>query len=93
MTEFRDDLKKLYRIAGCDGQQVAFLLTDNQIASEGFLEDINNMLNSGAVPGAQPSRQMEIIKCTSDNSCCQVREMEPPTLTILSSQQSSIRAY
>ena len=28
-----------------------FLLTDNQITNEGLLEDVNNLLNSGEVPG------------------------------------------
>ena len=43
--------QKLYRSAGIDGQPVVFLLTDNQITNEGLLEDVNNLLNSGEVPG------------------------------------------
>ncbi|GFR44385.1 hypothetical protein Agub_g5605 [Astrephomene gubernaculifera] len=50
-NEFREDLKKLYRTAGIDGEPVVFLFSDTQIVSESFLEDINNMLNSGEVPG------------------------------------------
>ncbi|KAJ3032226.1 Dynein heavy chain 6, axonemal [Rhizophlyctis rosea] len=49
-TEWREDLKKLYRIAGVDGKNIVFLLSDTQIKSETFLEDINNVLNSGEVP-------------------------------------------
>ncbi|KAK9823491.1 hypothetical protein WJX72_003121 [[Myrmecia] bisecta] len=49
--EFREDLKKLYHTAGIEGTAVVFLLTDTQIVDESFLEDINNMLNSGEVPG------------------------------------------
>lgn len=37
--------------AGIDGEPVVFLFSDTQIVQEGFLEDINNMLNSGEVPG------------------------------------------
>jgi hypothetical protein len=35
------------RTAGVDGEPVVFLFSDTQIVQEGFLEDINNMLNSG----------------------------------------------
>lgn len=44
-------LQKLYRLAGLEGKQVVFLLTDTQITHESFLEDVNNLLNSGEVPG------------------------------------------
>ncbi|KAG1679671.1 hypothetical protein FOA52_006190 [Chlamydomonas sp. UWO 241] len=50
-NEFREDLKKLYHTAGITGEPVVFLFSDTQIVNEGFLEDINNMLNSGEVPG------------------------------------------
>ena len=30
---------------------MVFLLTDSHIVNEGFLEDVNNLLNSGEVPG------------------------------------------
>lgn len=50
-NEFREDLKKLYKTAGIDGEPVVFLFSDSQIVNESFLEDINNMLNSGEVPG------------------------------------------
>ena len=36
--------------AGVDGEKTCFALTDNQIVSEGFLEDINNLLNTGDIP-------------------------------------------
>ncbi|KAJ3281611.1 Dynein heavy chain 6, axonemal [Borealophlyctis nickersoniae] len=49
-TEWREDLKKLYRIAGMEGKNTVFLLSDTQIKSETFLEDVNNVLNSGEVP-------------------------------------------
>ncbi|CAI9733108.1 dynein heavy chain 6, axonemal-like isoform X2 [Octopus vulgaris] len=47
---FRDDLKKLYELAGCKSENIVFLFNDTQIVMEEFLEDINNMLNSGEVP-------------------------------------------
>ncbi|XP_052828987.1 dynein axonemal heavy chain 6-like [Octopus bimaculoides] len=47
---FREDLKKLYELAGCKNENIVFLFNDTQIVMEEFLEDINNMLNSGEVP-------------------------------------------
>lgn len=35
--------------SGCDGIQNTFLMTDNQIMYETFLEDINNILNTGEI--------------------------------------------
>ncbi|KAI8818687.1 dynein heavy chain and region D6 of dynein motor-domain-containing protein [Fimicolochytrium jonesii] len=49
-TEWREDIKRLYRLAGQDGKNTVFLLSDTQIKTETFLEDINNILNSGEVP-------------------------------------------
>lgn len=37
--------------AGIEGKCTVFLFSDTQIVCESFLEDINNMLNSGDVPG------------------------------------------
>ena len=48
-AQFREDLKKLYNVAGIQGTPLVFLFTDTQIVNEGFVEDINNLLNSGEV--------------------------------------------
>ncbi|KAI8909816.1 dynein heavy chain and region D6 of dynein motor-domain-containing protein [Gorgonomyces haynaldii] len=50
LEEWREDLKKLYRLAGLEGKNTVFLISDTQIKSEVFLEDINSILNSGEVP-------------------------------------------
>ena len=49
-NEFREDLKKLFLIAGVERKSVVFLFTDSQIVNEGFVEDINSILNAGDVP-------------------------------------------
>lgn len=64
LTEFREDLKSLYKKSGIDGKPVTFLFTDNQIADESFVEDVNNILNSGEVPGMYTSDEKE--KCIAD---------------------------
>ena len=50
ISEFREDLKNLYAQTGIEGVPTVFLFTDTQIVSESFVEDINNILNSGEVP-------------------------------------------
>merc|ERR1719230_223941 len=53
-NEFREDLKKLYFTAGTEktedgkiGCPIVFLFADTQVVEESFVEDINNILNSG----------------------------------------------
>jgi dynein heavy chain len=58
-VEFREDLKRLYMAAGTKGEEVVFLFTDNQIVDESFLEDINNILNSGEVPNLFEPEEVE----------------------------------
>ena len=36
--------------SGIDGENICLVLTDTQIVKETFLEDINNLLNTGDVP-------------------------------------------
>ncbi len=51
ITEFREDLKGLYRQAGCANKPSVFLFDETQIVYETFLEDVNNILTSGEVGG------------------------------------------
>ena len=50
MAEWRDDLRVLLKKAGVDGKPQVFLFNDSQIKDEGFVEDINMILNTGDVP-------------------------------------------
>ena len=49
MEQFREDLKKMMGTTGVTGKNVTFIMTDTQIANEGFLEDINSVLNTGEI--------------------------------------------
>nr|XP_054751474.1 dynein axonemal heavy chain 6-like isoform X1 [Lytechinus pictus]XP_054751475.1 dynein axonemal heavy chain 6-like isoform X1 [Lytechinus pictus] len=62
---FHEDLKKLYTMAGVNNDNTVFLFTDTQIVVEEFLEDINNILNSGEVPNLFEPEEYErvIIGC------------------------------
>ena len=55
MQEFREDIKSLMRTCGAAGSKTTFIFTDNSIKEEAFLEDINNILNTGEVPNIFPA--------------------------------------
>ncbi|XP_047430741.1 dynein axonemal heavy chain 6 [Mugil cephalus] len=58
---FHEDLRRLYRMAGVEGKDMVFLFTDTQIVVEEFLEDVNNMLNSGEVPNLFEKDELEQV--------------------------------
>jgi dynein heavy chain, axonemal len=49
-------------LTGIEGKPYSFIMTDTQIINESFLEDINNLLNTGEVPNLmQPEDRDKII--------------------------------
>ncbi|KAK3932091.1 Dynein heavy chain 6, axonemal [Frankliniella fusca] len=58
---FFEDLRKLYFNAGAKNEATVFLFNDTQVVEEEFLEDINNILNSGEVPGLFESDELEKV--------------------------------
>jgi dynein heavy chain len=61
-NEWHEDIKKVLRAAGHGNKQMVFLFSDAQIKNEGFVEDINNVLNSGEVPNIfPPDEKGEIV--------------------------------
>ncbi|XP_054656624.1 dynein axonemal heavy chain 2 [Dunckerocampus dactyliophorus] len=67
--EFREDVKKLYRLTGVDNKPTVFLFNDTQIVDESFLEDINNILSSGEVPNLfKQDEFVEICNALSDSA-------------------------
>ena len=55
MNEWREDLKRALRKATETDAHLVFLFCDTQIKDESFLEDVNNLLNSGEVPNLFPA--------------------------------------
>lgn len=49
-VSFKEDLKILYNKIGVENKKTVFLFSSAQIAEEGFLEIINNILSIGSVP-------------------------------------------
>ncbi|KAJ3389327.1 Dynein heavy chain 7, axonemal [Entophlyctis sp. JEL0112] len=81
MENWHDDLKKIFRCAGGLGKQTIFLFSDTQIQQEAFLEEINNVLNSGEVPNlyAQDEKQ-ELFEVMRNNGARTAGEISPAAL-------------
>jgi dynein heavy chain len=62
MAEWREDLKKVFMQAGLENKPTVFLLNDTQIVNEGFLEDVNNLLNNGEVPNLLEAEDKQAIQ-------------------------------
>lgn len=52
--EFHEDIRGLLKRSAIDSLPQVFLFSDTQIVKESFLEDINNLLNSGEIPNLFP---------------------------------------
>ena len=55
------DLKRLLTQAGGEGKETVFLFNDTQIKDPAFLEDINNILNTGEVPNLYPADEKAVL--------------------------------
>ena len=76
-ADWRDDLKKMLRRAGAEGRQCVFLFSDTQIKDESFVEDINNILNSGEVPNMFPmDERVAIIEAVRGPAAKSGRQLE-----------------
>ena len=63
VKDFRENLKEILLESGCENKAVVFMLSDSQILREQFLEDINNILNTGEVPNLmEPEDYDKIIE-------------------------------
>lgn len=61
IVEWREDIKKVMMQAGLKNLPTVFLFSDTQIKDESFLEDINNILNSGDVPNIYANDELDKI--------------------------------
>ena len=43
-------MKGLMKTSGIEGKGVSFVMTDTQIIMESFIENLNNLLNTGEIP-------------------------------------------
>lgn len=66
-TQFKENIKELYNIAGPQGGAVTFILTDAEIKYETFLEAINSMLATGEIPGLFVKDDRDLIPLQQKN--------------------------
>ncbi|KAJ3585525.1 hypothetical protein NHX12_014244, partial [Muraenolepis orangiensis] len=59
--EFREDLKRLYRLTGVDNRPTVLVFSDTQVVEESFLEDLNNVLSSGEVPNLYKQDELDEV--------------------------------
>ncbi|CAH1408276.1 unnamed protein product [Nezara viridula] len=60
--EFKEDLKNIYHTTGVKDNPLSFLLGDNQVVDEAFLEIMNNVLSTGEVANLYKPDEFEEIK-------------------------------
>jgi len=61
-NEFKEDIKNMMMaVAKSGGGGMVFLFSDTQLVKESFLEDINNILNTGEVPNLFAADELEQI--------------------------------
>lgn len=59
--EWHENIKELLKKSGLEDEPTQFLFSDTQIVRESFLEDINNLLNSGEIPNLFPAEEKAAI--------------------------------
>jgi len=69
MNDWHEDLKNMLLTAGLKEQPTVFMFNDTQITYEAFLEDVNNILNSGDVPNLYSGEDMDNIFATCKMDC------------------------
>eukprot|EP00505_MAST-04D_sp_SCG-Rhode-Island_P006573 Stramenopile-MAST_4_protein_6573 len=89
-NEWREDIKRCLLNAGIQNKPVTFLFSDVQIVFESMVEDINNVLNSGDIPGLYAGEDEDNIMsaCRTD---CQKKRIPPTKINIFSQYVSRVR--
>ncbi|CAF0758924.1 unnamed protein product [Brachionus calyciflorus] len=90
MTEWREDLKKVMLAAGLKNRQTVFLFSDTQIKNESFLEDLNNILNSGDVPNIYTLDELDQVY-TSMKASVQDAGLPPTKTNLFSAYTKRVR--
>ncbi|XP_032448113.1 dynein heavy chain 1, axonemal [Lynx canadensis] len=91
MTEWREDVKKVLLKAGLYSLPITFLFSDTQIKNESFLEDINNVLNSGDIPNLYTSEEQDQIVNTM-RPYVQEQGLQPTKANLMAAYTGRVRS-
>ncbi|XP_009304459.3 dynein axonemal heavy chain 1 [Danio rerio] len=91
LLEWREDIKSIMLKAGMQNVQITFLFVDTQIKSESFLEDVNNILNSGDVPNLYTSEEQERI-LTAMKPVVQDMGQQPTKANLMAAYVNRVRS-
>lgn len=58
--DLKEELKMVYDLAGHQGKKTTFIMTDQEVKKEDFLEYINMLLSTGEIPGLLQKDDREI---------------------------------
>lgn len=75
-NEWREDLKTCLKMAGVEGKPTVFLFVDTQIVMETFLEDLNNILNTGDVPNLMSAPEDQDAIATAARPICAAKGLQ-----------------
>ncbi|XP_066944541.1 dynein axonemal heavy chain 3-like [Macrobrachium rosenbergii] len=93
VAEWRDDIKKVMMKAGGDGKPTVFLLMDNQIEDESFIEDVNTLLNTGDLPNLYTNEEKaEILEKIQAVAKDEGAKMDPSPATLYAFFNERVRA-
>nr|XP_034961987.1 dynein heavy chain 1, axonemal isoform X3 [Zootoca vivipara] len=91
ISDWREDLKKIMLKAGLQNLSITFLFTDTQIKSESFLEDINNLLNSGDIPNLYALDEQDQIMTTM-KPLVQDQGLQPTKANLMAAYTGRVRS-
>mmetsp|Transcript_20676 Transcript_20676/g.31602 ORF Transcript_20676/g.31602 Transcript_20676/m.31602 type:complete len:1097 (+) Transcript_20676:1528-4818(+) len=62
VDSFKEYIKGLMKMSGIEQKGISFVMTDTQIINEAFIENLNNLLNTGEIPNLMlPEDKDEIL--------------------------------
>ncbi|XP_057625591.1 dynein axonemal heavy chain 1 [Chionomys nivalis] len=91
MSEWREDVKKVLLKAGLQNLPITFLFSDTQIKNESFLEDINNVLNSGDIPNIYSADEQDQIVNTM-RPYIQEQGLQPTKANLMAAYTGRVRS-